>query len=70
MRRRPSSRLHGIIQYEFNVDCGRCTTDQPLGTVTHADSKKEAGRLGWKYTKDLGWLCPRCAAALTKGETE
>jgi hypothetical protein len=50
--------VQGYIGKYYTVWCGRCTRwdDVP------ADRRPEkiARKMGWKSSKEYGWLCPNC----------
>ena len=51
----------GRIVTEYWVSCGRCFEHEPLVDVRlYGTPNKNAKAIGWRYTKQFGYLCPRC----------
>lgn len=54
----------GTVVLSFAVFCASLSTDCYTWTgdqcSTRKDAKKEAVRLGWRFTRAHGWLCPTC----------
>jgi hypothetical protein len=47
----------------FLVECGICTERSHLdGTSSGKEAPSHAREIGWKLTKQDGWVCPACLA--------
>jgi len=54
---------HSNITTQFTVWCGGCAE----GDQVTAKNRRKAGfvwrEVGWRFTKDRGWLCQKCRTA-------
>lgn len=59
----------GEITRTYTVWCGiNCEEDTDYCSETMLRAAKEFRRIGWRKTKQYGWICGRCAAFLDRGE--
>lgn len=62
-----SDKVRGRMRAEWHVSCGDCGDSQYLDWY---DARRAGNRgalakqMGWRYTKERGWLCSRCFARL------
>lgn len=68
--------MKGRIQSYPWVSCGGCRDEEPITRepINHGKrsgcretSAEAARRMGWKYTKEHGWMCPRCQRKRVSG---
>lgn len=51
----------GYMSHEFLVNCG-CGNHEYLACGGR-ETRREARRIGYRYTTARGWTCPRCQRA-------
>ena len=56
------TRAKGGIRAYYTVWCGSCDEFRELGGKTIRACGTEAKKLGWRNTRERGWLCPECVA--------
>lgn len=53
----------GVIKIEFTAWCATCLNWE---RVTTAANKRRSAflfrKMGWQYTRRMGWVCPHCVA--------
>lgn len=50
----------GYISTEKTVWCGGCNEWRQDSANTNAQMARIANEIGWRKTKEFGWLCPDC----------
>ncbi len=53
--------VKGEISIEHTVWCGICMNWEQAAEPTKRLMGIFARSRGWKYTKEKGWVCPKCA---------
>lgn len=62
-------RMRGEIRAEYWVSCGVCNDTQfAEGGSKKAAVEQAKTRLGYKWTRQDGWVCPRCQEMATESE--
>lgn len=53
--------MKGKFMADWWVGCGICNDHQPLDMHGNQNNKPKAAReIGYRHTKEYGWICPRC----------
>ncbi|GEN36118.1 hypothetical protein ADA01nite_35780 [Aneurinibacillus danicus] len=58
------SDFKGYIGKYYTIWCGKCIKWEDVPVNSYPE--KQARKMGWKNTKEYGWLCPDCIAGTTR----
>lgn len=56
----------GALERSYWANCGGCEYSEPVTPRPGLKPAEEMRERGWKYTRDLGWICSDCVADRSK----